>query len=185
MRRKLARILLAGVLVGGPVAVLVLRSKTVGFDAGVRELTDGALDRKARLRVLRTLADAGYERAVHGDLRATTIAAMAAVALDDDPAYERVTALHSGLAPLLPGSPVLPPDVRGQWLEEASLGEPYLRSLLEGHQLEAAGDRVGARRCFEQSEAAATLWRRQKGSQLLPDCQLALRLARAGLERCR
>ena len=176
------------VLVGAGLAaalVIVFGGSRPDFADVVREVHDGALDRSQRLRALRQLVDLGGARARGGDLHAQTVAAAGAIALDDIAAYERVVALHGGLAPLLPGAPPRPAPEREALAVVASLGEPWLRSLLLGHGLESAGDAAGARVRFAMAEAGANLARRQTPAGIEAQNRLAVELARAGLARCR
>ena len=165
--------------------VIVFGAKRPDFADAVREVHDGALDRSQRLRALRLLVDQGVARARGGDLHAQTIAAAGAIALDDTAAYERIVALHGGLAPLLPGAPPPPAPEREALAVIASLGEPWLRSLLLGHGLESAGDAAAARARFAMAEAGANLARRQTPAGVKAENRLAVELARAGQARCR
>jgi hypothetical protein len=155
------------------------------FHTAVRTLLDGAPDRTERLRLLRVVAAEGAALARGGELQAQTIAAAAAIALDDGRAYERIVALHGGLAPLRPGAPAPPPGQRDALAAVAALGEPWLRPLLVAAALESGGDRAGASALYRMAEEGALLARRHTPAGTVEEHRLAVELARAGRERCR
>ncbi len=137
---------------------------SLGFDEALAQVLDGDLDREGRSEALRVLSDLGSSVADDGMV---LVAAMASVVLNDSQAYERAAAQ---LSPLL-----VDPTVAADLLSRASLGEPCLRSLLEGWVAEGRGDIGEARRLYRQAELSAPLWN-------LP---LAEWLAGEGIERLR
>ncbi len=151
-----------------------LWSRAAGSDpeASLLRLLDGDLDGRHRLEHLRLILAAGDADAPH-DVRRGVLGAMAALELGDRDGYDRLAAILGGRTPLLPGGGGLRPAALA--VEEASLGQPYLASVLRAHLAENDGDRAAARLFFEMAQRSARLF----GAQVVAD------LAAAGIDRLR
>lgn len=114
---------------------------------------DGDADRAERLTCLEVVRDEGLPSAARGDVVAGLCAAMAALALGDTPAYGTAAQTVQGRTPYLPGGQGAPEDAAV--LRKATLGEPYLRTLMLGLAAENRGDPKAARQLFKRAQLSA------------------------------
>lgn len=133
-------------LVAGVMAWAVAsRLPAPDLEGAVELLADGDLDGDERERMLLRILELDP---APGTLRGRWAQVLAAVALEDRPAFAALEpALGAGPARVL-----LPTD--RQWLD---LGDPLLANVLEAMSHEAAGDRAAARRVWAQVGAQARM----------------------------
>ncbi len=137
---------------------LWLRRGPADHVAALRMLTDGAPDRDERLRFLRVLAASGEQAIAAEGPRTALLAGAAAIALADREAYARIVAAAGPAAALLAGTATAWPATRAEaeaLAVEAACGENWLRRLLIGHWLRAAGDPEAAAELARAADAAA------------------------------
>lgn len=164
MRRvSFAQVVTSGLVVVVLAYGLWLRTPPSGTPGVLRELSDGAPDGEARLALLEDLRAAEDQALADRDLVGAQAAALAAIALEDEPGF---VTLRDGLE----AQSAWPPPVT----PEMALGEPYLRTLLRGWAAERDGRRGDAADWFTQSAASAVAF----------ELTLAVRVARAGARRC-
>lgn len=130
-----------------------LQPRHTTLDEAVAELVDGDADRDERLVCLAVVRDRGLEAAQRGEAGAALLSAMAALALDDRETFATASLLARGKTPYLPGGKGAPPAP--ETLRQATLGEPYLRTLMLGYAAESRGDLPKARRFFAQAHLSA------------------------------
>lgn len=142
------------------------RLRPMELQTALDTLTDGDPDHADRVRATRIVLEEGLSR---GDRRGLTLAAMAAVALNDRDALKAAAGRLGLPAP----ERILP--VEGRSTSEMALGEPVLEQLLEAMIAEETGGGDEARVLYGRVLAAAELW----------NMPLAASLARSGLDRVR
>lgn len=131
-----------------------------GLAAAVRQLGDRDCEHQERLQLLQTVL-AAAERSREPEVR--LLACMAAVALQDRGAYDRNLAELGRTLPVGEGD--------RDRLDQASLGEVVLRTLLQGMLAEAAGETAHAKADYRRVVRQCQLW----------DLPLAASLARERL----
>lgn len=154
MNRLSATVLI--LIVAALAAGLTLRLWPRSFDSALLELVDGDADAGERVACLRQLRDTGFARMRAGDRGAGVLAAMAAVALEDEAGYRQIV----GFAAAATGS-AWSPGAAGEaldavGLDNASFGVAHLRSLLLGQRAARLGE-PGAATHFAQAARAARL----------------------------
>jgi len=139
-----------------------LRQPAGGLEGALQVVLDGSPDRDQRLRELAIVRDAGLQAARNGDVRAGLLAAMASIDLEDAGSYRQAIELVGSRTAYLPGGGREDPEL----LEDAALGEPYLRALMLASAAEIRGDRASARRDFERARVSAEMFRAALGAEL-------------------